>query len=72
MVRKQMIVAICLMAGGLLAEARSSIHETIHNKANVTEAQNDVDLQARHPDTFLTTVREFLFIIITNEEIVAV
>jgi hypothetical protein len=72
MARKQIIVAICLMAAVLLAEARSSIHEKIHNKANVPEAQSNVDLQARDPDAYLTTVREFLFIMITNEKIVAV
>jgi hypothetical protein len=67
MATKQMIVAICLMAAVLLAEARSSIHWTVHNKANVPEALSNVDLQARDPDAYLTTVREFIFILITNE-----
>jgi hypothetical protein len=81
MATKQMIVAICLMAAVLLVEARSAIHEThktsrdrsaLYKEANVPEAKSAVDLRARDPDAFLTTVREFLFIMITNEEIVAV
>jgi hypothetical protein len=80
MTTKQVIVTICLMAAGLLAEAGISFHEThktsrskfgLNNKANVPEALSDVDMPARDPDAFLTTVREFLFIMIRNEEIVA-
>jgi hypothetical protein len=80
MATKQTIVAIFLMAAVLLPEARGASHEThknsrasfaIHMNANIPKAENDADLKARDPDTDLTTVREFLFIMM-NEEIVAV
>jgi hypothetical protein len=70
MATKQMIVAICLTAASLLVEARISFHEThktsranfeFHKKANVPKAKSDVDLQAIHPEAFLTTVRVFLY-----------
>jgi hypothetical protein len=81
MATKQMIVAMCLMAAVLLAEARGASHETpktswakfgLHKNAKFQEAKYDVDLKATDPDADLTTVREFLFIMITNKEIVAV
>ena len=82
MATKQMIVAICLMAAVLLPEARSAIHETsetsrarfVHHKKVevVPEAKSGVDQKAPDPDAFLTTVREFHFIMKTKEEIVAV
>jgi len=56
-------VAICLMVAVLLAQARSSIQET---------PNSGVDKKAIIADAFLTTVREFHFIMITKEEIVAV
>ena len=82
MATKQLIVAICLMVAVLLAEGRSAIHETpktsrdrfaFHKKVEyVPEAKSGVDQKATHPDADLTTVREFHFIMITKEEIVAV
>jgi hypothetical protein len=81
MATKQMIVAVCLMVAVSLPEARSAIHETpktsrarfAHkNFEDVPEVKSGVDQKAIHPDTFLTTVREFHFIMITKEEIMAV
>jgi len=82
MATKQVIVAICLMVAILLAQARSSIKETpkisrdrfAHHKEveRVPEAKSGVDKNAKNPDAFLTTVREFHFIMITKEELVAV
>ena len=81
MATKQMIVAICLMAAVLLAEARSAIHETpktswdrfLHQKkVKFPEVESGVDQKVIHPDASLTTVRHFHFIMITKEEIVAV
>jgi hypothetical protein len=81
MATKRMIMAICLMVAVLLPEATSAIQETpktsrarfLHYKrVKVPEAKNDVDLKDLDPDAFLTTVREFPFIMITKEEIVAV
>jgi hypothetical protein len=81
MATKQMIVAICLMAAVLLAEARSSIRETPktsrdrflhHNEVKFPEAKSDVDQKIPHSDAFLTTVRHFHFNMITKEETVAV
>ena len=81
MATKQMIVAICLMAAVLLAEARSAIHETPktswdrflhHNNVKFPEVKSGVDQKATDPDADLTTVRHFHFIMITKEEIVAV
>jgi len=81
MATKQMIVAICLMVAVSLAEARSAIHETPktsrtkflhHEKLKVPEAKIGVEQKATDPDADLTTVREFHFIMITKEEIVAV
>jgi hypothetical protein len=77
----KMIVAVCLMVAVLLAEASSAIHETPktsrtrfvhHEKVKVPEAKSGVDQKVLNPDAFLTTVREFHFIVITKEEIVAV
>jgi hypothetical protein len=81
MATKQMIVAICLMVAVLLAEARVAIHETpktswsrfLHHKTNeVSETKSGVNQKATDPDAGLTTVRDFPFIMITKEEIVAV
>jgi len=82
MATKQMIVAICLMVAVLLPEARSAIHETLkisrarfahHRKVEyVPDAKSGVDQKATDPDTDLTTVREFHFIMITKEETLAV
>jgi hypothetical protein len=81
MATKQMIVAICLMAAVLLSEARSSIHETPktsrdrflhHKEAKFPEAKSGLYQKATDPDASLTTVRNFHFIMITKEEIVAV
>jgi hypothetical protein len=81
MATKQMIVAIFLTVAVLLAEAGGAIHEThkissarfVHDKkVRVPEAKSGVDQKAEDPDAFLTTVREFHFIMITKEEIVAV
>ena len=81
MATKQMIVAISLMTAVLLAEARSAIQGTpkssranfaFHKNAQVPDAESDVNLKDTDPDTDLTTVREFYFIMIMNEEIVAV
>ena len=81
MATKQMIVAICLMAAVLLAEARSAIHETPktswtrflqHRKVEIADTKSDVDQKATDPDADLTTVREFHFIMMTKEEILAV
>jgi hypothetical protein len=81
MATKQMIVAICLMVAVLLPEASSVIHETPltsrakflhHKKVKVPEAKRGVDQKVRDPDADLTTVRDFHFIMITKEEIVAV
>ena len=71
MATKQMIVAICLMAAVLLAEARSAIHETPKTSRARFVHHSGVDQKVIDPDAFLTTVREFHFIIITKEEIVA-
>jgi len=51
------------MVAILLAQARSAIQET---------PNSGVDKQAIIADAFLTTVREFCFIMITKEELVAV
>jgi len=82
MATKQMIVAICLMVAVLLPEARSGIHKTPntsrarfahHRKVEyVPDAKSGVDQKATDPDATLTTVREFHFIMITKEEILAV
>ena len=82
MATKQLIVAICLMVAVLLAEGRSAIHETpiisrarfaLHKKVEyVPEPKSVVDQKATDLDADLTTVREFHFIMITKEEIVAV
>jgi hypothetical protein len=81
MATKQMIVVICLMVAVLLPEARSAIHETPttsrarflhHRKVEyLPEVKTGVDQKA-DPDADLTTVREFHFIMITKEEIMAV
>jgi hypothetical protein len=82
MATKQLIVAICLMVAALLGDGISAIHETpkifrdrfaLHKKVEyVPEAQSGVDQKATHPDADLTTVKEFHFIVITKEEVVAV
>jgi len=82
MATKQTIVAICLMLAVLLPEARSAIYKTPkisktnfahHRKVEyVPEAKSGVDQKAADPDAGLTTVRQFHFIMITKEEIVAV
>jgi hypothetical protein len=53
MATKQMIVAICLMAAVFLAEAGNANFPDVDPKAD--------------PDVDLTTVREFIFIVIANE-----
>ena len=75
-------MGICLMVATLLAQARSAIQVTSkipsdrfahHNEdEHVPEAKCGVDKKAIKPDAFLTTVREFHFIMITKEELVAV
>jgi len=82
MATKQMIVAICLMVAVSLAQARSSIQETSktsrtrfgnHRKVEfIREAKSGVDQKDSDPDADLTTVREFHFVMITKEELVAV
>jgi hypothetical protein len=75
MATKKTIVAICLMAAVLLTEARSAIHET-PKTSRARFAQNKrvegVPGTKIDPDAYLTTVREFHFIIITKEETMAV
>jgi hypothetical protein len=75
MATKQMIVAMFLMVGVLLAEARSAIHETPKtSRARFAHQKKveEVPEAKRDPDTDLTTVRDFHFIMITIEEMLAV
>jgi hypothetical protein len=82
MATKQMIVAIYLMLAVLLAEVGGAIQKTPktsrariaqHKKfAEVPNAKIGVYNKAKNADADLTTVREFHFIMITKQEIVAV
>jgi hypothetical protein len=74
MATKQIIVAICLLAVVMLAEARSTIKKTakapggrtaLYNKGITPEAKRDIELKAVNPDTDLTTV-SFILLMIKN------
>jgi hypothetical protein len=76
MATKQLIVAICLMVAVLLVEGRSAKNETskryMASFPFQKKPKSGVDEKAIHHDAYLTTVRDFHFIMITKEEIVAV
>ena len=82
MATKKMIVAICLMAAVLLPDAGGAFHETpetawariLHDRKveYAPEAKTGLDQKIPHLLSGLTTVREFHFIIITKDEMMAV